>query len=209
MKAQEVYEGSDGKVTTLYYAHLIQRGGELGTVAMNLFRAQKCSARAKVYRGGIRGRGSFKSMAYERKSWSMGLLCDALATNAETLGIAWGWKEDPHTPFGNEPSWVLYVELPEGMPAYTKDGNKMFSNTHFKTENEAWNSILRSVEAFISLSASSLIRARADLQKAEKYAADAVVEYMTAKRNYERRMAELINGPTAPPPAPMPTDRQE
>lgn len=132
MKAQEVYEGSDGEVTKAYYAKLCQRGGMLGHVAMNLFRAQKCSARAKVYRGGMRGRGSYKSMAYERKGWSMGLLCDTLAVHAGHLGIEWGWREDASVPFGNEASWVLYIDLPEGQvsfhsptrgkgPAYERD----------------------------------------------------------------------------------------
>jgi hypothetical protein len=71
-KAAEVYAGSNGEVTRAYYAEL-ERRGPLGMVAMNLFRAQKCSARAKVYRG----RG-FKRDAYDRKNWSLGLLCTYL-----------------------------------------------------------------------------------------------------------------------------------
>lgn len=69
MNAADVYAGSDGELTKRYYSEL-ETKGPIGLVAMNLFRAQKCSARAKVYRGGVRGRGSYKSMAYERKSWS-------------------------------------------------------------------------------------------------------------------------------------------
>jgi hypothetical protein len=117
MKAIDVYSGSDGALTTLYYAKLSQRG-PIGLVALNLFRAQKCSARAKVYRGGIRGKGSYKSMAYDRKSWSMGNLSDTLAVHAENLEIRWGWKEDPSTPFGERASWVLYVDLPQGQVSF-------------------------------------------------------------------------------------------
>ena len=67
MTAAEVYQGSDGELTRRYYTELENRVGILGLVAVNLFRAQNCSSRAKVYRGGVRGRGSYKSMAYEKK----------------------------------------------------------------------------------------------------------------------------------------------
>jgi hypothetical protein len=98
MKACDVYAGSDGELTKQYYRELESRG-PIGVAAMNLFRAQKCSARAKVYRGGIRGKGSYRAMAYERKSWSMGLLCQALAKYGTQLAIVYGWKEDPTVPF--------------------------------------------------------------------------------------------------------------
>lgn len=81
---------------------------------MNLFRAQKCSSRAKKYRGGIRGIGSFRSIAYDRKGWSIEELCKALAA-APNLGISFGWKKDPLMP-GAE--WVLYVDLPEGQVSF-------------------------------------------------------------------------------------------
>jgi hypothetical protein len=114
VKAIEVYAGSDGKVTTRYYEELQSRG-PIGIIALNLFRAQKCSARAKVYRGGIRGQGSFKSMAYDRKNWSMSNLCAVLKEHGEALGINWGWKEDPAQEFH---SWVLYVDLPVGQCSF-------------------------------------------------------------------------------------------
>jgi hypothetical protein len=115
--ALEVYAGSDGALTTRYYAELSQRG-PIGLIALNLFRAQKCSTRAKKYRGGIRGHGSYKSMAYDRKSWSMGNLSDALIVHASKLGMRWGWKEDPSTPFGEQSSYVLYVDLPQGQVSF-------------------------------------------------------------------------------------------
>jgi hypothetical protein len=112
--AHEIYHGSDGKATSAFYAEL-QRLGPIGVVAVNLMRAQKCSARAKVYRGGIRGTGSYRSLAYGRKDWSLRNLCDALAQHAGELGLTWGWKHDPATP-GYE--WVLYVELPTGQCSF-------------------------------------------------------------------------------------------
>jgi len=108
MTAIEVFQGSDGAVTRAYYAALEGRG-KLGLVAMNLFRAQKCSTRAKHYRGGIRGVGSYKDMAYERKTWSMGEAAKILMKHGDELGIRFGWKDDPGQAYH---SWVLYVDLP-------------------------------------------------------------------------------------------------
>lgn len=102
MKAREVYDSSDGDLTKAYYAGL-GRLGPVGLIALNLFRAQKCSARAKTYSPKYRDR------AYDRKDWSIGLLCDALRAHANDLGITWGWGRDDSAP-GFE--WVLYVELP-------------------------------------------------------------------------------------------------
>jgi hypothetical protein len=112
--AADVYVGSDGDVTRAFYAELEQRG-PLGKVALNLFRAQKCSARAKMYR-----RRAHKGEAYDRKNWSMGLLCEELALYGGSKRCAdplinYGWKQDPSTP-GFE--WVLYVDLPQGQVSF-------------------------------------------------------------------------------------------
>jgi hypothetical protein len=112
--AADVYVGSNGDVTRAYYAELEKRG-PLGMVAMNLFRAQKCSARAKLYR-----RRAHKGEAYDRKNWSMGLLCGQLALYGGSKHCAdplinYGWKQDPGTP-GYE--WVLYVDLPQGQVSF-------------------------------------------------------------------------------------------
>jgi hypothetical protein len=120
MKAVDVYAGSDGAATRAYYARLEQFGA-IGRIAMNLFRAQKCSARAKVYRGGVRGGGSFKRMAYERKEWSLAELVGVLEAWRQNGGmpeIAYGWKQDPGVLFDGEPSWVLYVDLPVGQVSF-------------------------------------------------------------------------------------------
>lgn len=103
-----IYEGSDGEATKALYAELARRG-PVGIVAVNLFRASKCSERAKRYRGGIPGQGSYKDMAYRRKQWSLENLDTALAQHAEGLGVRWGWKLDPEQPWHK---WVLYIDLP-------------------------------------------------------------------------------------------------
>jgi hypothetical protein len=89
------------------------RRGPIGAIAMNLFRAQKCSTRAKLYRG----RG-YKSEAYARKSWSMGNLVTILTEVGPTTGISFGWKTDPSTVFGEQASWVLYIDLPQGQVSF-------------------------------------------------------------------------------------------
>jgi hypothetical protein len=117
MKALDVYKGSDAAVTKAYYADLAAVG-LVGTVAVNLFRALKASTRAKVYRGGIAGRGSFRSMAYDHKGWSMKNLCNTLCDHADDLGIRFGWQKDPSTLLRGQVSWVLYVDIPTGQVSF-------------------------------------------------------------------------------------------
>lgn len=101
-----VYAGSDGDATKALYARLEQLGPR-GVVALNLFRAQKNSERAKVYRG-----GGYRGAAYDRKQWAMDNLCTVLGAEAEALNIRWGWgRDEKAVNFEN----VLYVYLPEGI----------------------------------------------------------------------------------------------
>ena len=109
MNVHEIYQGSNGEATRALYAQL-ETLGPAGVIGLNLFRAQKCSARAKGYR-----RNMHKREAYARKQWSMENLCTALAAHAEALGIIWGWKEDPAQEFH---CWVLYVVLPTGQVSF-------------------------------------------------------------------------------------------
>lgn len=111
MRAIDVYRQSDGDLTKRYYSALEQRG-PLGLVCVNLFRAQKCSERAKAYRR------SYKGLAYDRKAWSMDNLSKILAEHGAGLGISFGWKEDPTTLFGERASWVLYVDTPRGQVSF-------------------------------------------------------------------------------------------
>ncbi|MDE2103583.1 MAG: hypothetical protein KGL39_40460 [Patescibacteria group bacterium] len=121
MEVMAVYNGSNGDETVAMYRRL-ETLGPAGVVAMNLFRATKASARAKVYRGG-NGRGSYRGQAYEKKDWSIGQLCAAMTAHGEALGIAWGWGRDEGA-IGFED--VLYVDLPEGQVSFhcrsRKDG---------------------------------------------------------------------------------------
>lgn len=104
-----VYIGSNGDDTRNLYSAL-EALGPVGIVALNLFRACKTSQAAKRYHGGIRGRGSYRSMAYQRKEYSIDQLARVLTDNAAALGIAWGWKIDEAAEHAHR--WVIYVDLP-------------------------------------------------------------------------------------------------
>ena len=104
------YQGSDaGK--TLKLLGRLEELGPIGRVAACLFRAQKASERAKVYRG----RG-YVQAAYGRKDNALGDLAaklEALALISD--GLPWGWGTDPAQP---KHCHVLYVDLPTGQVSF-------------------------------------------------------------------------------------------
>lgn len=110
----KIYDASDGEATARLYSTL-EGLGPVGVVAVNLFRASKASGRAKVYRGGVPGRGSYRSLAYSKKQWSLNNLCRVLSEHGDELGIRWGWKRDPDK---QAHAWVLYVDLPTGQVSF-------------------------------------------------------------------------------------------
>ena len=60
-----------------------------------------------------------------------------------------------------------------GYPHHDAQGRQQHTNTHFDTEDEAWESCRRGAEAFVSLAASDLRTAEAHLEKARRHAAEA------------------------------------
>jgi hypothetical protein len=107
MNAGEVFRQNDGEVTKSYYAELGSKGN-IGQLAVALFRAQKRSTAAKKYK-----RGKFRHSAYDVKNWSLTEICRILLEN--DFGFRWGWKTDPNTP---EYNWVLYCDLPNGQVSF-------------------------------------------------------------------------------------------
>lgn len=118
IEVMQVYQGSDGELTMALYKRL-EALGPAGIVATNLFRACKNSERATKYRGGVRGQGSYRKIAYERKQWAMENLCTVLAKHGESLGIRWGWGVDREQARHDS---VLYVEAPTGQVSFHTDG---------------------------------------------------------------------------------------
>lgn len=143
-RAELIFNGSDGGATRALYDELAALG-PLGFVAIQLFRAQKSSARAKVYH-----RGRYSTLAYGRKNWSLEQLAALLTTTnaqgepwggvrvgppardpwvltvvlpdghvrvttTDALGYAWGWGPDATH---ERYPWVLYVDLPQGQVSF-------------------------------------------------------------------------------------------
>jgi hypothetical protein len=111
-----IYQGSDGEATKALYRELEQLG-RIGAIAVNLFRATKCSERAKMYR---RGRG-YKTAAYERKDWSIRNLATALhVQHAQVFfDLKWGWAVDDGLRERGDPHHhILYLELPTGQVSF-------------------------------------------------------------------------------------------
>lgn len=113
-----VYNGSDGEATRQIYFRLEIDCGTAGLIALNLFRATKCSERAKIYRG-----RSYKGAAYDRKQWSIANLCKVLNyDDARELGLIWGWGVDDEMKKRGEPFvHVLYIETPHGQVSFHSD----------------------------------------------------------------------------------------
>jgi hypothetical protein len=112
-----VYQGSDGEATRALYREL-EQSGPIGAIGVNLFRACKCSERAKLYR---RGRG-YKTAAYDRKDWSIRNLAEALNSiiGSETIFRQWwGWAiDDALRGRGDPHHHILYVDLPTGQVSF-------------------------------------------------------------------------------------------
>jgi hypothetical protein len=111
-----IYQGSNGDATKALYAELEQLG-PIGVIGVNLFRACKCSERAKAYRKGP----GHKTAAYDRKDWSIGNLARALHVQHanQLLGIKWGWGSDEALRGRGDPHHhIIYVELPTGQVSF-------------------------------------------------------------------------------------------
>ena len=94
-QAWNVYLSSKGGATRSYLCQL-EKKGQIGRIAAQLFRAQKSSARAKRYRGGLE-HVSYTDLAYERKGECLQRLCELLSEDA--CGMRWGWQHDPTASF--------------------------------------------------------------------------------------------------------------
>jgi hypothetical protein len=112
----EIYYGSDGGATRRLMTQL-EKTGQLGRIAAQLFRAQKASSRAKVYRGGLRHKSgdfsSYRGLAYDNKEKA--LLGLSVVLNEDSQGLRWGWKPDPNQ---RHAKFLLYVDLPTGQCSF-------------------------------------------------------------------------------------------
>lgn len=157
------YNGSDGDRTKALYARLEQRG-PIGQIAVNLFRAQKASARAKVYRGGDKG-GRYRDQAYQRKQWSIDNLATILIQHADVVGITWGWAEDPAQEYHKV---VLYIDLPTGQASFhteRRGQGPAYASSWDGRRGETVGRICRFVACYLdcpNVTAADCFRCRAD-----------------------------------------------
>lgn len=145
MSPRSIYDGSDGAATQALYDRLTTFGA-IGIIALNLFRASKCSGRAKEYSR------RWKGPTYDRKNWSLENLHKALLEHAELLKLRWGWKEDPKQEFHKQ---VLYVDLPTGQASF-HSANRFEKGIDYPGEwdgsGESANRIVRFTELVLEAS---------------------------------------------------------
>ena len=71
-----------------------------------------------------------------------------------------------------------------GYPNKTTTGEIMYANTHFKTERDAWESILRSVKAGVEIAGHDVANIENKLIKAQKMAGEAARDFWIASIGY-------------------------
>jgi hypothetical protein len=118
-----IYEGSDGAATKALYTELAGYG-PIGIVAINLFRAQKCAARATFISDWIatlpraeqeHQNAHYAVLVFSRRHYALVQLAAVLGECAADLGIGYGWGCDLTAP---RYPWVLYVDLPTGQVSF-------------------------------------------------------------------------------------------
>lgn len=81
-------------------------------------------------------------------------------------------------------------------PNYDDDGRQIYENTHYRTEKEAWDYIMRNLEAGIGIAASRVKQAQSDLLKANEFAAKMAIQLSSGMDNYEAWKREQEKEPT-------------
>ena len=77
------------------------------------------------------------------------------------------------------------VECPDGLyPHSDANGEKIFKNTHFETEEEAWAQLRGEVLARVAMAGAQIAQAEFELQKRKDDAANAAKAYDALCTNY-------------------------
>lgn len=71
----------------------------------------------------------------------------------------------------------------EPWPGTDADGDTCFVNSHFATEGEAWDAMVRDVSAGVSIAARIVEQVREELRQAETKAATAAIEFARVMAN--------------------------
>lgn len=78
------------------------------------------------------------------------------------------WKVDTR-------QWTVRNVTGAGCFEPDSEGDTIFSNTHYPDAAQAWDQLRKESRAFVILSARAVVRAREDLQEAERKAAQSTV----------------------------------
>ena len=88
----------------------------------------------------------------------------------------------------------IEVECPKPCyPNVDSDGDTIYSNTHFPDEGEAWERLIAESDAWIEMSASRIVTARADLQSREKESADVLIQRAAINQRYREKYGRDIS----------------
>lgn len=75
-------------------------------------------------------------------------------------------------------------------PERDSEGTTIYTNTHFRTPEEAWDRLLANAEAGVRLAARAVVSARTALRDAEQRAAQEAVNYADAKSAHDAFLAQ-------------------
>ena len=73
-----------------------------------------------------------------------------------------------------------------GYPHRDIDGHEMYENTHFKTKEEAWETLMAERYAGVELSSYSVEAREQDLRNAKEHLCHRTILYVKAKENYKK-----------------------
>ena len=85
--------------------------------------------------------------------------------------------------------WEVRQVEGEPYPGRDSENAPCYINTHFESEDDAWNSLFEEAQAYVYLSGAGVTRAKVDLLKAREEASDAAEDMSkvsAALRNRER-----------------------
>ena len=81
---------------------------------------------------------------------------------------------------------AILVECPDGLyPNNDAEGYKIFENTHFETESEAWKKLLAETEAGVSLAGSRMIEVEKYLRDAQIRAGIAAMKWREVRDKFD------------------------
>lgn len=90
--------------------------------------------------------------------------------------------------------WTTIADVPHpvkvkcetfGWPNFDENGERMYDNSHWRSEAEAWAYLIRNLNAFVQLSGRRVQECKDRLSDAYREAGDAAALYSAASENYE------------------------